>query len=634
MTLNNIYCDYIDCKNPNSTSWNWLTASNGLDELVFCSQKHHDLWMEKNAGNFWDIKGLGTDDVRYGPKTIKTEDNGKIEYNCKFSPYIIEENKQAIIQSLMLQFQGYNLNPVIVSPQDSNNFVITLDKEDLSINDIKDKILNNYFIESASTRSEAKTVRNLHVDLNKNASINDITSNIIALTKANKKSDANHVKVEWVPLEDVHRIREFDRLDPIYDTGNSRSTVDNIKSSLLKNGFINPLKVSYNMNDRYAYLGEGNHRIIAAKELGLTHVPVTVYRYGESNNHGYKGRGWAKQFPGVEPDQFGYVPGNMTPTQIGLTHPSNVRTASLRTAIPYHVSPVEHRESIEENGLLPGTEESNKWPSSIEPLVYMSPTDKDADLWGYQIGNERHSQEIKSRHEMDRWNSDDPIGYPDLEDIDLERQDADSFDLWHVNTEGLPVEKRKTDMGVDEIVYKGHITPDRITHIKQFWASVNGQGYDAPVDSNLHAPGAQDPEGAQYIIDQANITGPQVEASIKEALPYHVSPAHNRESIEQEGLKTFGIEHHNWYIDPGANVYMSPTDEDKEIWAHHIQHTYERSGRPAPQEFDLYHVDLDNFHSDRPGFTDIGKEEIVSKAPIPPERITHIERFTPKKKNW
>ena len=322
-------CDYLDCDTQKTTSWGWVAASNDTDELTFCSQKHHDIWMEKNAGNFWDLKGLGSEDVQYGPRSTPKDDSGKIEYTCRLSPYIIEENKQAIIIALMNQFQGDELNPTIVAPQDKNHFILTVDSGKLNTHEIKDKILANYFIEGVSTRSDAKTVRNLHVDLNKKASVDDITSHVIALTKANKESDANHDKVEWIPLKDAHSIREFDRLDSNHDTGKSRSTVDSIKNSLLQEGFRNPLKVSYNINDRYAYLGEGNHRLIAAQELGLTHVPVTVYRYGESSSYGYKGRGWAKQFPGVEPDQFGYVPGNMTPTQIGLTHPSNVRTASV-----------------------------------------------------------------------------------------------------------------------------------------------------------------------------------------------------------------------------------------------------------------------------------------------------------------
>ena len=53
MDFNDITCDYIDCDSYNASSWNWVTASNGLDDVNFCSQEHHDIWMVKNAGNFW-----------------------------------------------------------------------------------------------------------------------------------------------------------------------------------------------------------------------------------------------------------------------------------------------------------------------------------------------------------------------------------------------------------------------------------------------------------------------------------------------------------------------------------------------------------------------------------------------------
>lgn len=123
--------------------------------------------MKKNAGSFWDIKGLGSEDVKYGPRSTPKEDNGKIEYTCKLSPYIIEENKQSIIHSLMTQFQGYEANPTIVAPQDSTSFTITVDSGVMPNHEVKEKLLNNYFIENVSTRSDAHLRRNLHVDFNK-----------------------------------------------------------------------------------------------------------------------------------------------------------------------------------------------------------------------------------------------------------------------------------------------------------------------------------------------------------------------------------------------------------------------------------------------------------------------------------
>jgi len=169
---NQITCAYLDCNNPRQTSWGWITASNNLDELKFCNQDHYDRWSEKNAGNFWDIKGLGSDDIKYGPRTKKIENEDKIEYVCRLSPHIIEENKQSIIQSIMSQFQGYNLNPTIVAPQDSNVFTVTIDNGDMPTSEVKTKLLNNYFVDQVSSRSDTKVVKNFHINLNKDASVN------------------------------------------------------------------------------------------------------------------------------------------------------------------------------------------------------------------------------------------------------------------------------------------------------------------------------------------------------------------------------------------------------------------------------------------------------------------------------
>lgn len=401
----NIACDYIDCKNSRTTSWNWITANNGLDQLHFCSSDHHNMWMEKNAGNFWDLKGLGSDDVKYGPKTYQTEDTGKQEYVCRLSPYITEDNKQAIIQSLMMQFQGYDINPTIVAPQDSNKFVLTLDSGSLSTRDIKDKIMNNYFIENVSTRLEAKVVKNLHINLNKEAAS----------------------RPQGPPLE----------------------------------------------------------------------------CYGCGTTGGY--------------EKFG------VPTQ--CPHCGSLEVHLNLEAYDQHHSNLDMQDIVGEN-----------------------PFSFDDDEWEKKL-----KESMKNRV-----------------------------------------------------------------------SSPNGEGYDAPVDSNLHVETDQDP---QYIIDQSNITDPQRVAKIKEALPHHVSPAHNRELIEQEGLKTFGIEHHNWYTDPGANVFMSPTQNDANDWAKQIQSTHD-SEVDYPNEFDIYHINTEGIPT-QPGMTDIGKEEIISKRPIDPDRITHIKRFNP-----
>ena len=470
MDFNDITCDYIDCDNYNATSWGWVTASNGLDNVNFCSQEHHDVWMEKNAGNFWPNYNFMHGDLSEPRRQSQVESPN--EYRCKLSPYITDENKDAVIQTVMQQFQTFGMNPKIVAPHGEKHFIVTLEKGAMEPHEIKQHLNANYFIDQVSTPTDAKVKRNYrmnipsrtqasthtavpyhvspdynresieqngldpfvnphnwhgegweneqgwsipikpgvymsptpddandwahqiqntwqsemehndpyylkhereypyefdlyHVDteglpVEENitdigkpeiisrlpitpnrithikrfdpwkASVNDLTSHVIALTKANDTSLANHDKVEWIPLEDAYRMREYDRgTNPAHDIGNSRQRVDILKQSIAAQGFFDPIHISYNQNDRYAYVGEGNHRIAAARELGLTHIPAIVHRNDKYDPDRNKGMGFAKLVPGVDPDQSGYVPADLKPTEIGMTEPSNVRKASV-----------------------------------------------------------------------------------------------------------------------------------------------------------------------------------------------------------------------------------------------------------------------------------------------------------------
>jgi hypothetical protein len=56
----------------------------------------------------------------------------------------------------------------------------------------------------------------------------------------------------------------------------SRSIIDNLKEDIKKNGFLEPILVVYDKfsGDGEASIVEGNHRYVAAKELGLKEIPV------------------------------------------------------------------------------------------------------------------------------------------------------------------------------------------------------------------------------------------------------------------------------------------------------------------------------------------------------------------------
>lgn len=78
-----------------------------------------------------------------------------------------------------------------------------------------------------------------------------------------------------VPISELEEFIGEDRLGEAQMT-TSRATIDRLKEDISKNGFKEPILIVYDKfsGDGEATIIEGNHRIIAAKELGLTEIPV------------------------------------------------------------------------------------------------------------------------------------------------------------------------------------------------------------------------------------------------------------------------------------------------------------------------------------------------------------------------
>ena len=79
-----------------------------------------------------------------------------------------------------------------------------------------------------------------------------------------------------VPLSELEDFIGEDRSGAA-ETPQSRATIDKLKEDISKNGFKEPIVLVYDKfsNGGEASIIEGNHRIIAAKELGLKEIPVT-----------------------------------------------------------------------------------------------------------------------------------------------------------------------------------------------------------------------------------------------------------------------------------------------------------------------------------------------------------------------
>ena len=90
-----------------------------------------------------------------------------------------------------------------------------------------------------------------------------------------------------------------------------RYDVSELSEDLKTRGFQEPGVITYNQHSRQAVLDEGNHRLAAAEQAGFTHMPAYVSR---SESFEPSKRGVVVR--GVEPNQYGYVPGRLSPSQI------------------------------------------------------------------------------------------------------------------------------------------------------------------------------------------------------------------------------------------------------------------------------------------------------------------------------
>jgi hypothetical protein len=65
-----------------------------------------------------------------------------------------------------------------------------------------------------------------------------------------------------------------------------RSKIESIKTDIRNGvGITNPIILDYDHKHKWGSIGEGNHRLAAAREEGASHVPVRVYgRSHEEDN--------------------------------------------------------------------------------------------------------------------------------------------------------------------------------------------------------------------------------------------------------------------------------------------------------------------------------------------------------------
>ncbi len=112
--------------------------------------------------------------------------------------------------------------------------------------------------------------------------------------------------VEMVPVRTLWKYKEFNRgLKP----RNGQESYDKLKADIQANGIKASLVLLYYVGNQALILGEGNHRLSIARDLGLKEVPTEVIRYNGVGSHAFKASN-----PPTPID--GYVPGNLRPSQV------------------------------------------------------------------------------------------------------------------------------------------------------------------------------------------------------------------------------------------------------------------------------------------------------------------------------
>lgn len=135
------------------------------------------------------------------------------------------------------------------------------------------------------------------------------------------KKTASHdgLPVEHVRLDKIWPHREWDHQPGGYsyerDGGGPYAWKHNAESwernkqSVAEGGIQNPITLEYNPKTHSAYVGEGNHRLHWARELGHETVPVRVWRTSKEMHPRY-------ELPGEVPEHEGHIPQDMDPRSV------------------------------------------------------------------------------------------------------------------------------------------------------------------------------------------------------------------------------------------------------------------------------------------------------------------------------
>lgn len=94
-------------------------------------------------------------------------------------------------------------------------------------------------------------------------------------------------------------------------------------------GYESPIHVAYNVASQTATVSDGNHRLKAAHNLGLSHVPATLVRVSEPQISNVKDGRYAGTIPFESEEEWPFTESNGKPYITPTMHPRWVMNRSL-----------------------------------------------------------------------------------------------------------------------------------------------------------------------------------------------------------------------------------------------------------------------------------------------------------------
>lgn len=135
------------------------------------------------------------------------------------------------------------------------------------------------------------------------------------LPKLNEKLLKYYPFAEWVPVEYLDTVKEYDRIDNFGSW--EYKTLDDLYKDIVKNGVTYPIMLYYSIPDNRVIISEGNHRLAVAKQNGWTHFPTIVTRTHQNLSDEHRSK--SKMVDAYDRGKYGdHIPSEFRPSKLGI----------------------------------------------------------------------------------------------------------------------------------------------------------------------------------------------------------------------------------------------------------------------------------------------------------------------------